>query len=92
MHVGGIEIEFEKRNLKFHSCKPIDFYTISSIFGIGYQTLVMHCRINDLITESKLLELKKFTPAKIFKNEFGDLGETTFFKVIDGKSEVGRLI
>ena len=25
MPVGGIEIEFEKRNLKFHSCKPIDF-------------------------------------------------------------------
>lgn len=91
MPVGGIEIEFEKRNLKFHSARPIDFYTISSVFGIGYQTLIMHCRINDLITESKLLELKKFSPAKIFRSEFGDLGETTFFKVIDGKSEVSPI-
>lgn len=91
MPIGGIEIEFEKRNLKFHLAKPIDFYSISSVFGIGYQTLILHCQINDLITESKLLELKRFTPAKIFKSEFGDLGEPAFFKVIDEKSEVSPI-
>ncbi len=91
MPVGGIEIEFKKRNLKFHSARAIDYYIISSVFGIGYQTLIMHCRINDLINDSKLTALKKITPAKIFKSEFGDLGEPTFFKLIDGKSEVSPI-
>lgn len=91
MPIGGIEIEFEKRKLKFHSAKPIDFYTISSVFGIGYHTLIMHCCINGLITESEMLELEKNTPAKIFKSEFGDLGEPAFFKIIDGKSEVSPI-
>lgn len=85
MPVGGIQAEFTKRNLSFQSARPIDFYTISSIFGIGYQTLITHCKVNRLINDSKSSELSKLTPAKIFKTHFGDEEETSFFKIIDEK-------
>ena len=88
MPIGGIQSEFLKRNLSFSRAKPIEFYTISSIFGVGFQTLVTHCKVNQLINDSKSIELLKFTPAKIFKAEFGDVGEKSFFKIIDSESEL----
>lgn len=91
MPVGGIEVEFEKRNLKFHSATSVDYYIISSLFGVGYQTLIIHCRISNLINEAKYIELGKLTPAKIFKREFGDLGEPTHFKIIDGISKISPI-
>lgn len=91
MPVGGIQSEFAQRDLNFDSATPMDFYIISSVFGVGYHTLVTHCRVNNLIGEQKSIALKKNTPAKLFKSEFGDIGEKTYFKVIDGKSEVGPI-
>lgn len=43
MPVGGIQAEFTKRNINFQAATPVDFYTISSVFGVGYQTLITHC-------------------------------------------------
>lgn len=42
--------------------------------------------MNNLINNSKSAELLKLTPSRIFKKEFGDVGEKAFFKIIDGKS------
>jgi hypothetical protein len=85
MPVGGIQAEFTKRNMSFQSATPIDFYVISSVFGVGYQTLITHCKVNRLINDLKSIELLKFTPAKIFKAHFGNVEEKSFFKIIDGK-------
>lgn len=83
MPIGGITAAFSKRNLSFTSAKPIDFYLISSLFGVGYQTLVTHCRVNGLINEFRSIELLKFTPAKIFQNYFGKVENKSFFKIVD---------
>lgn len=85
MPVGGIQAEFTKRNMSFQSATPIDFYVISSVFGVGYQTLITHCKVNRLINDLKSIELLKFTPAKIFKAHFRNVEEKSFFKIIDGK-------
>lgn len=86
MPIGGIRSEFIKRNLSFNMANPIDYYLISSIFGVGYQTLVTHCKINRLINELKSVELLKHTPSKIFKSYFGDVQQKSYFKIIDGKT------
>lgn len=86
MPVGGIQAEFTKRNLSFQSATPLDFYKISSAFGVGYQTLITHCKVNRLIKDLKSFELLKLTPAKIFKTNLGSVEEKSFFKIIDGKS------
>ncbi|UPQ75267.1 ImmA/IrrE family metallo-endopeptidase [Chryseobacterium nepalense] len=86
MPIGGIQSEFVKRNLSFNTATPIDFYLVSSIFGVGYQTLVTHCKINRLITELKSVELLKHTPSKIFKSYFGDVQKKSYFKIVDGKT------
>ncbi len=88
MPVGGVQAEFAKRNMNFQSATPVDFYTISSVFGVGYQTLITHCKVNRLISDSKSMELLKLTPAKIFKAKFRDIEEKSFFKIIDGKCNV----
>lgn len=89
--VGGIQAEFAKRNLSFRLAKPIDFYTISSVFGVGYKTLITHCNVNDLITESKYIELLKYTPAKLFSDNFGIVGGKSYFKIIDEKYTLGPI-
>jgi Zn-dependent peptidase ImmA (M78 family) len=86
MPTAGIQAEFSKRKLHMDSANVIDFFTISSLFGVGYETLILHCKMNNLISKSKSDELLKLSPAKIFKKEFGDVGEKSFFKIIDGKS------
>lgn len=85
MPVGGIQSEFIKRDLNFQTATPLDFYKISSVFGVGYQTLITHCKVNRLISDYKSIELLKLTPAKIFKTCFGNVEEKSFFKLIDGK-------
>lgn len=86
MPIAALYTEFSLRKLNYATATPIDYYIISSIFNVGYQTLITHCKINGLIKEYKYFELLKFSPRKIFKQEFGDLGEAVFFKIIDGKS------
>lgn len=86
MPIGGIQAEFTKRNLSFQSASPIDFYLISSIFGVGYQTLITHCKVNRLINEYRSMELLKYNPAKIFKTYIETVEEKSYFKIIDGKA------
>lgn len=91
MPVGGIQTEFAQRDLDFVSATPTNYYTIASAFGVGYQTLITHCRVNNLIDEQKSVSLNKMTPAKIFKTEFGEVDEKTFFKIIDGESKINTI-
>ncbi|HEV7332536.1 MAG TPA: ImmA/IrrE family metallo-endopeptidase [Flavisolibacter sp.] len=88
MPIAGIQAEFAKRNWKAQAATPIEFYTISSIFGTGYQTLIIHCRANRIISDAKATSLLKAKPAKLFKEIFRSDVDTAFFKIIDGKSEI----
>lgn len=88
MPVAGILAEFTKRNWIAQKASPIEFYTICSVFGIGYQTLVVHCRVNGIINESKANSLLKFSPAKILESLFGSLKSKSYFKIIDSFSQL----
>lgn len=86
MPITFIQSEFIKRKLDFGTATEMDYYIVSSILGVGYQTLIMHCKINRLIDDSKYFELAKHTPAKIFKKYFGNVDEKAYFKIIDFKT------
>lgn len=83
MPIGGIQAEFIKRNLSFETATPTDFYTICSVFGVGYQTLILNCRANGLINEWKFSSLLKSSPSKIFKSKFHEIEAKSYFRIID---------
>lgn len=83
MPVGGIQAEFAKRGWKFEKQSPIDYYIISSLFGVGYQTLILHCRYSNLIDERKLIELQKVAPAKILRSISTKIAGVSHLKIID---------
>ncbi len=82
----GIEAAFAKRKLTGSNASPIDIYTICSDFGVGYQTLVNHCRAMRMIPESSALSLLRATPKKIFTSFFGTGSDNSHFKVMDKHS------
>ncbi|MCU7549822.1 ImmA/IrrE family metallo-endopeptidase [Chitinophagaceae bacterium LB-8] len=88
MPIAGIQAEFAKRNWTAQNASPLEFYMISSIFGTGYQTLIVHCRTNKIINEAKASILLKSKPAKIFKDLFTCSADNSYFKIFDGKSEI----
>ncbi|MBF4519167.1 ImmA/IrrE family metallo-endopeptidase [Flavobacterium sp. ANB] len=88
MPVAGIQFELSKRNWDLNNCTPIQISMLSSIFGVGYQTLVIHCRVNGLLSENRCNELLKWTPAKIFKNYFGEVADKSYFKILDNLFEL----
>lgn len=88
MPIGGVQAEFNRRNWKMEIASQLDFYVISNYFGVGYQTLVSHCRVNNLISTFKSESLLKTSPKKLF-NSIDNLAlPPASFKVIDGKSAV----
>lgn len=92
MPLAGIQKEFTKRNWSLQKSTPIEFYTISSIFGVGYHTLIVHCKANNLISEQKANSLLKFKPAKILESLLGaSIKEKSYFKIIDGLSQLSTI-
>jgi Zn-dependent peptidase ImmA (M78 family) len=83
MPVAGIQAEFSKRNLNPNNATPVYFYSIASVFGVGYKTLLLHCRVNDLISRSKEASLSKFSPSKILENIVGPLSQKPHFKIFE---------
>lgn len=88
MPIAGVKSEFAKRNWSLNSASAIQFYTVSSVFGTGYQTLITHCKTNSMIYKNQADALIKFTPAKIFKSLTGTETDKSFFKIIDDKSNL----
>tara|TARA_R110000744_G_scaffold23_2_gene102 strand:- start:6125 stop:6979 length:855 start_codon:yes stop_codon:yes gene_type:complete len=84
MPVAGIQLEFKKRKWDLNTATPIQFFTISSVFGVGYQTLISSCGLNKLISYQKSKELLKYSPShflrKITSNE-----NKGHLKIIDAK-------
>ncbi|HSZ85829.1 MAG TPA: ImmA/IrrE family metallo-endopeptidase [Puia sp.] len=88
MPVAGIRSEFAKRDWLFQKASPLEFYTICSVFGTGYQTLILHCRANKIIDDSKASSLLKFTPVKMFKGLFPQNVKNSYFKIVDNYCEL----
>ncbi|UBZ08615.1 ImmA/IrrE family metallo-endopeptidase [Salegentibacter mishustinae] len=84
MPIAGIQLEFQKRKWDLKTATPVQFFTISSVFGVGYQTLISNCRLNKLISYQKSKELLKYSPShflrKITVNE-----HKGHLKIIDSK-------
>ena len=87
MPIIAIKAEFIKRNWIPEEVGPIEFYTISSIFGTGYKTIIIHCRANKIISRLKAETLLKYTPSKLLKSIFGEQVENSHFKILDKKSD-----
>jgi Zn-dependent peptidase ImmA (M78 family) len=87
MPISCVQSEFNKRKLNFQTANPIDYYIVSSVLGVGYKTLISHCRANRLIDVFKASELLKYTPAKIFQSYIGNVEEKTFFKIMDCRTD-----
>jgi Zn-dependent peptidase ImmA (M78 family) len=88
MPIAGVEAEFAKRSWKIQNASPLEFYTICSVFGTGYQTLIYHCKAYKLISETKLTALLKYTPAKLLEDVFETSFEKSYFKLIDFHSQL----
>lgn len=88
MPIAGIEAEFIKRNWEPRNASAIQFYTISSIFGTGYSTLITHCKANRLINETKATTLLKQSPAKLLQHIMGTAVEKSHFKIIDNNTDL----
>lgn len=85
MPVLGINSEFIKRKITLENASELEYYKISSLFSVGYETLIQHCYFNALITESKKNSLLKYTPAKILKQYYIKEYNKYSFKIIDEK-------
>ena len=83
MPLAGLEAEFAQRGKAVNTCNPLDFMIIASIFGVGYQTLITHCRINNLISMDKQIALLKFSPAKILAQIIEKVEKPVHYKVLD---------
>lgn len=88
MPVAGIQAEFAKRSWNINTATPLQFYTVASIFGTGYQTLITHCKVNKLIKEATANTLSKVTPAKILEGIIGPNSVNSYFKIVDGKTDL----
>ncbi len=83
MPIAGIQAEFVKRKWDINNATPIEFFTICSVFGTGYQTLITHCKANKLISNDKAFLLSKTKPATILKYIMSADTRTSYFKIID---------
>jgi Zn-dependent peptidase ImmA (M78 family) len=86
MPIASIQAEFNRRGWALASATQINYYVISSFFGVGYQTLIKHCELNNLISASKSNALLKTTPAKLLKSIDGISLTPAPFKMLDGLS------
>lgn len=85
MPVAGIQLEFKRRKWDLNSASPIQFFTISSVFGVGYQTLIFNCRINRLISYQKSIELSKYSPSYFLNRILNTEKKVGHLKIIDDK-------
>ncbi|MDP9082049.1 MAG: ImmA/IrrE family metallo-endopeptidase [Bacteroidota bacterium] len=86
MPIASILAEFRRRGWAMDTATQLNYYIISSFFGVGYQTLISHCRLNALISEPKAASLLRTTPAKLLKSIEGTSVAPAPFKIIDGFS------
>ncbi|WP_293295211.1 ImmA/IrrE family metallo-endopeptidase [Allomuricauda sp.] len=87
MPISGVQSQFAKRRLNPNKITPVDFYGLSSYFGVGYQTLIYHCKVNNIISFENSKDLLRYTPSKILKKIAQKNIENSHFKYIDNISQ-----
>lgn len=88
MPLAGVQSEFIKRNWTPQESSPIEFYTVCSVFSVGYQTLITHCKANGLINDMKAKSLMTVRPAKILENFVSaPIKEKSYFRIIDDQTQ-----
>ncbi|MCY4561850.1 MAG: ImmA/IrrE family metallo-endopeptidase [Flavobacteriaceae bacterium] len=85
MPIAGIQFEFKRRNWDIKTATPIQFFTISSVFGVGYRTLIYNCSLNKLISYTKSNELSKYSPSDFLNKIFKGKQKAGHLKIIDSK-------
>jgi hypothetical protein len=83
MPMAAIQAEFTKRGINPNKASAFEFYSISCVFGVGYSTLITHCKINRIISSNVGTKLLKHTPTKIFDRTFGAGLPKGHFTIID---------
>lgn len=64
----GIHQAFASRKWDVRSATPLQFFTVACGFGVGYETLIVHLRSCDIISQQQASALDKFTP-KLIREE-----------------------
>ena len=85
MPIAGVQLEFKKRGWNIKTATPFQYFTISSVFGIGYKTLIYNCTINKLIGHNKSKELSKYTHSYFLNKVLKSEKNTGHLKIIDSK-------
>jgi len=83
MPIVGVLSEFAKRNWNISSATPSQFYIISSVFGTGYQSLIVHCQKNNILSDLTAKLLLRQTSGKILQSILGSGIDNSHFKIID---------
>jgi hypothetical protein len=91
MPIAGIQAEFTKRNWVISKSSPIDFFTVCSVFGTGYQTMITHCKANGLISSDKAITLSKLKPSTILKSIISADISNSYFKIIDRQPQLALI-
>lgn len=85
MPVAGVQLEFRKRDWDIKTASPVQFFTISSVFGVGFQSLIYNCTINRLINHKKAKSLSKYSPSYFLSKILESEKRTGHLKIIDTK-------
>ncbi|MBN1550150.1 ImmA/IrrE family metallo-endopeptidase [bacterium] len=68
----AVKAAFQIRKWEIQNCTPVQIFSISNQFGMGYQSLIRHMQYSvQLISRAKAEELLKWTPQKIRFEIFG---------------------
>jgi hypothetical protein len=85
----GLRRAFNSRGWKPATADPVQILTISSEFGVGYETLLTHLAITlGDMPRSVLAELAKWTPQRIRKKLLGD-ADADGLVILDERHQTG---
>jgi Zn-dependent peptidase ImmA (M78 family) len=84
----AIRSQFVKRKWLIGEGGPVEFQTVASAFGVGYETLITHCSVSRLIDPSHKAQLLKTKLHQILNSLVPSSATKTFFKIIDKDSRV----
>jgi len=84
----GIQYAFTKRGWSVNSATPEQLFTIACEFGVGYHTILIHCRYAlNLISASQFDVFKKITLPKLQANILGGLSGYSGLVIADAFSQ-----
>lgn len=85
MPIAGVQLEFKKRGWDMSDATPIQYFTVSSVFGVGYKTLIYNCTVNKVISHQKSKVLSKYSPSHFLNKILKSEKRVGHLKIIDAK-------